>query len=200
MVRVNLQGNESLGNILKKVRTNWIYNGKPSVEETKGFAYGMASHPRNEIKETVMREIKNYNMDFVRGVDYALFRKKIKGSPLETMLAVADKNPKNYTVYDTRREGSVNVERRIEDKAGNVTVRAQSFEPKSGKLLLTGRRINDDYSIYTDPKDGTLSLEYFTEVPDKDGYYDLNSVYVKTAPKTYSDVKAFFESQKNNMH
>ena len=119
---------------------------------------------------------------------------------LETALKIARKNPCKYEIRPG--DGFTNIIRRTEEASGKYTVRKQTFDSKTGNLKGTERRINDNYSIYSNPTNGIFGLQYFTRVNNPNAFmgYDLNRVYAETTPKSVGDIKAFYKSQESNMH
>ena len=117
---------------------------------------------------------------------------------LETALKIARKNPSKYEIY--RGDGFTNIIRRTKEASGKFTARKQIFDSKTGNLKGTERRINDNYSIYSNPTNGILGLQYFTRVNDPNPLLSLKRVYVETTPKSVGDIKAFYKSQESNMH
>ena len=117
---------------------------------------------------------------------------------LETALKIARKNPSKYEIYPV--DGFTNIIRRTKEASGKFTARKQTFDSKTGNLKGTERRINDNYSIYSNPTNGILGLQYFTRVNDPNPLICLKRVYVETTPKSLGDIKAFYKSQESNMH
>ena len=119
---------------------------------------------------------------------------------LETALKIARKNPGKYEIRHG--DGFTNIIRKTEEASGKYTARKQIFDSKTGNLKETERRINDNYSIYSNPTNGIFGLQYFTKVnnPNASMGYDLKRVYVETTPKSVGDIKAFYKSQESNMH
>ena len=117
---------------------------------------------------------------------------------LNQAINIAKRNPKNYKIIEG--EGFTNVIRNITDKNGKNIARKQSFD-KNGNLLGTDRRINDNYSIYSNPSSNIFGLQYFTTTKNPKAFmgYDLNRVYVETKPKNLSEIRAFLDSQAHNM-
>ena len=121
---------------------------------------------------------------------------------LETALKIAGKKPANYEIYTNIEKGYTNVIRHTKEKSGKYAVRVQTFDTASGELKGTDRRINDNYSIYSNPSNGLFSLQYFTKVKDPNaplGYHQ-NRVYAETKPKNIGDIRAFYKTQEQNMH
>ena len=120
---------------------------------------------------------------------------------LKTALKIAGKKPTNYEIYTNIEKGYTNVIRHTKEKSGKYAIRVQTFDTASGELKGTVRRINDSYSIYSNPSSGLLGLQYFTKVDDPSAIlgYRINRVYVETNPKNIGDIRAFYKSQEQNM-
>lgn len=111
---------------------------------------------------------------------------------LNTALKIAKKNPRNFEIHAVcDRPELTNIIRRLKDTNDKSVTRVQTFNNKTGELLGTNRRINDSYSIYSNPSNGLFGLQYFTKT--------LNRVYAETTPKNLGDIRAFLESQAHNM-
>ena len=119
---------------------------------------------------------------------------------LETALKIARKNPSKYEIRAG--VGFTNIIRRTEEASGKYTVRKQIFDSKTGNLKGTERRINGDYSIYSNPTNGIFGLQYFTRVNNPNAFmgYDLKRVYAETTPKSVGDIKALYKAHESNMH
>lgn len=116
---------------------------------------------------------------------------------LETALKIAKKNP-NFEVR--KGDNFTNIIRYTQEKSGKETIRKQTFD-NNGILKATERRINDNYSIYSEPSSGLFGLQYFTKTKDANELfgYRLNSVYAETTPANIGDIRAFYEMQAHNM-
>ena len=54
--------------------------------------------------------------------------------------------------------GSIKIVEPILLASGKYAIRKQSFDNATGNLKATGRRINDNYSIYSNPTNGLFGL------------------------------------------
>ena len=116
---------------------------------------------------------------------------------LKTMLKIARKNSSSYDVNKVH--DGTNIVRIAKGLNGTYVSRAQSFD-KAGNLVSTERSCGN-YSIYTEPSNGLLSLRYFTKIDDPKSFsgYRFEPEYAETSVKNLGDIRAFYKSQANNL-
>ena len=118
-----------------------------------------------------------------------------------TMAKIAKKNPKTYSIADIySKKGWKNVIRNVQETNGRFTSRIQTFD-EHGKLCGTAKRIDERYTIYSEPNENRLCLQYF--VPKKDPkppYLDcFDEKFVKTTTNNLADVRAFYKLHADKM-
>ena len=121
---------------------------------------------------------------------------------LNTALNIAKKNPQHFEIHSVYNKPELtNIVRHLNEANGKSVTRIQTFNNKTGELLNTSRRINDKYSIYSEPSSGLFGLQYYTKTKKPKSFfgYSLNRVYVEITPKNLGDIRAFLESQAHNM-
>ena len=118
-----------------------------------------------------------------------------------TMAKIAKKNPKTYSIADIyNNKGWKNVIRNVQETNGRFTSRIQTFD-EHGKLYGTSKRIDEHYTIYSEPNENRLCLQYFVPTKEpKAPYLDcFDAEFVNTTAKNLADVRAFYKLHADKM-
>ena len=118
-----------------------------------------------------------------------------------TMAKIAKKNPKTYTIENLySKKGWKSVIRNVQETNGRFTSRIQTFD-EHGKLYGTSKRIDEHYTIYSEPNENRLCLQYFVPTKEpKAPYLDcFDEKFVNTTAKNLADVRAFYKLHADKM-
>ena len=118
-----------------------------------------------------------------------------------TMAKIANNNPKTYEIVDVYgKKGWKNVIRNVQEKSGRFTSRIQTFD-EHGKLYGTSKRIDERYTIYSEPNQNRLCLQYFVPTKEpKAPYLDCyDAEFVNTTANNLADVRAFYKLHADKM-